>query len=42
MVMIDDDYGDFYRPNEMKQWWYVRNSFCTVVLWWSYFQSGSL
>jgi len=32
----------FYRPNEVKQWWYVSNSFCTVVLWWSYFQSGSL
>jgi len=31
--MITDAYGDFYRPSEMKQWWYVSNSFCTVVLW---------
>jgi len=33
--MMTDVYGDFYRPNEMKQWWHVSNSFCTVVLWWS-------
>jgi len=40
--MMTDFYEEFYRPNEMKQWWYVSNSFCTVDLWGSYFQSGSL
>jgi len=28
---MTDFYEEFYRPNEMKQWWYVSNSFCTVV-----------
>jgi len=39
--MMTDFYEEFYRLNEMKQWWYVSNSFCTDVLWWSYVQSGS-
>jgi len=30
--MMTDFYEEFYRPNEMKHWWYVSNSFCTVVL----------
>jgi len=40
--MMTDFYEEFCRANEMKQWWYVSNGFCRVVLWGSYFQSGSL
>jgi len=33
--MMIDFYEEFYRSNVnvMKQWWYVSNSFCRVVLW---------